>query len=102
MASHKTKATTDHDEIRHWAEERDGRPATVKHTSRGESAGLLRFKFPTAGRDENLEEVSWDEFFSKFDNEDLAMIYQEETQGGDTSRFFKFVSKETAREATEE
>lgn len=102
MASHDTKATTDHDQIRNWAEDRNGRPATVKHTSRGESAGLLRFKFPTVGDDENLEEVSWQEFFSKFDNEDLAMIYQDQTKDGETSRFFKFVSKETAREATKE
>lgn len=102
MARHDTKATTDHNQIKKWAESRDGKPATVKDTSRGESAGLLRFKFPTVGDDENLEEVSWDQFFDKFDNEDLAMIYQDQTKGGDTSRFFKFVSKETAREATKE
>lgn len=102
MASHKTKATTDHDQIRDWAEERNGKPATVKSTSRGEAAGLLRFTFPTASDDDNLEEVSWDEFFRKFDNADLAMIYQDETEGGDTSRFFKFVSKKTAQEASKE
>jgi hypothetical protein len=102
MATHETKATTDHEKIKHWAESRDGKPATVKDTSRGEFAGLLRFKFPTVGDDENLEEVSWDQFFDKFDNGDLAMIYQDETNRGDTSRFFKFVSKETAQEATKE
>lgn len=99
MAEQETKATTDHDQIRRWAEERDGRPATVESTSRGEAAGLLRFKFPTAGQDDQLEEISWEEFFDKFDREDLAMIYQDETKEGDTSRFFKFVSKGTAREA---
>jgi hypothetical protein len=99
MANHETKATTDHDQIKRWAESRDGKPATVRDTSRGEFAGLLRFKFPTIDDDDNLEEVSWDHFFDKFDNQELAMIYKDETKHGDTSHFFKFVSKETAREA---
>ncbi len=102
MASHDTKATTDHDEIREWAEERGGKPATVKSTSRGEAAGLLRFMFPTVGQDDDLEVISWDEFFRKFEQEDLAMLYQEEIKGGETSRFFKFVTKETAREASKD
>jgi hypothetical protein len=100
MATHETRATTDHDEIRRWAEARDGKPATVKGTEKGEAAGLLRFKFPTGGSDDRLDEISWDDFFDKFDEEDLSMIYQDETKGHDTSRFFKFVTKETAREAT--
>ncbi len=100
MAKQDTKATTDHNEIKKWAEERGGQPATVKHTSRGESAGILRFKFPTVGDDEDLETVSWDDFFDKFDQGDLAMIYQDQTKDGGTSRFFKFVSKKTAKEAS--
>lgn len=100
MAKQDTKATTDHEEIKKWVEERGGHPATVKHTSRGESAGILRFKFPTIGGDEDLESVTWDEFFDKFDNEDLAMLYQDQTKDGGISRFFKFVSKKTAQEAS--
>jgi hypothetical protein len=38
-------ATTDHDVIRKWTEERDGRPATVGETAEGEHAGILRIDF---------------------------------------------------------
>lgn len=88
--------TTDHETIRRWAEARDGQPATVRDTAhRGEHAGVLRIEFPDAGgNDEKLEAITWDEFFDKFDGEELAFLYQDETSGGDTSRFFKFVSRE--------
>src|SRR4051794_34732042 len=47
MAESESKTTTDHDEIRRWAEERGGRPATVEGTEGGgEDAGVLRIDFP--------------------------------------------------------
>ncbi len=92
MSKHSSKQTTDHDEIRRWVEERDGRPATVRGTAeRGEEAGLLRIKFRD---DEDLEEIEWKEFFDKFDEEKLAFLYQEQTADGDESRFFKFVERD--------
>lgn len=88
------KTTTDHGEIRRWAEERGGKPATVKGTERGgEQAGLLRIDFPGVGDDADLEHVSWDEFFEKFEEAGLALVYQEETADGETSRFNKLVSR---------
>lgn len=84
--------TTDHDTIRRWVEDRGGRPATVKGTGDGE-AGILRIDFPGRGDDEALREISWDEFFDKFDQEDLAFVYQEKTADGEESRFSKFVSR---------
>jgi hypothetical protein len=86
--------TTDHDTIQRWAEERDGMPATVKGTAKKEEAGILRLDFPP--RDEALEEISWDEFFEKFDKEKLAFLYQDETEKGSTSRFHKFVDRSSA------
>jgi hypothetical protein len=89
-----SKSTTDRDEIRRWAEERGGRPATVGATAGGDDeAGLLRIRFPGVGDDEALEDISWDAFFDKFEEKRLAFLYQEETKGGGTSRFFKFVSR---------
>lgn len=96
MVKQDTRATTDHEEIRKWAEERDGRPATVEGTGDGH-AGVLRFQF-REGR-ENLKEISWEEFFEKFEEEGLALLYQEETARGGESRFFKIVTRDTAREA---
>jgi hypothetical protein len=83
--------TTDHDEIRRWAEERGGRPATAKGTESGGEPGVLRFDFNEP--EESLEEISWEDFFRKFDDAGLALLYQDETKDGSESRFFKFVSR---------
>jgi hypothetical protein len=96
------KTTTNHDEIRRWAEERGGRPATVKGTEgkkgKDHEAGVLRLDFQEP--DEGLEKISWDEFFEKFDQEKLAFLYQDETSGGETSRFHKFINRTTAAQSS--
>ncbi len=91
--------TRDHEEIRRWAEERGGKPAHVKRTGSEEDIGMLRIEFPGFGGDENLEPISWEDFFAKFDERGLALIYQEETAGGQRSNFNKLVSAETAAES---
>ncbi len=94
------KTTTDHDEIRRWVEERGGHPATVRGTGQGgEEAGLLRIDFPGYSGGDRLEEISWDEFFQKFDEEGLAFVYEDRTSGGKTSRFSKLVSRDSAETA---
>ena len=94
MQAGESKETTDHGTIRKWAEERKGVPATVKETSRGdEEAGILRISFPGYGDESSLKEISWDDFFKKFEESKLAFLYQEKTKEGDLSRFFKFVSR---------
>ena len=89
--------TTDHDEIRTWAEQRDATPATVRGTQDDDgSAGLLRLDFEGygAGEDE-LEHIEWDEWFAKFEESNLAFLYQDEKSDGETSTFFKLVSRGT-------
>ena len=89
-----SKRTTDHEQIRQWAEARNGKPARVQGTGDSDDVGLLRIDFPErAEEDEELEEISWDEFFEKFDEKRLAFVYQEQTAAGETSRFNKFVSR---------
>jgi hypothetical protein len=89
-----SKRTTDHDKIRQWAEARSGKPARVQGTGDAEDAGLLRIDFPENNDDdERLEEITWDEFFEKFDEKRLAFVYQEKTAAGQPSRFNKFVSR---------
>jgi hypothetical protein len=83
--------TRDHEKIRRWIEERGGKPATVSATKGKEGAGILRIDFPSDGRDQGLEPVSWEEFFQKFDEAQLEFLHQNETSDGETSRFFKFV-----------
>jgi hypothetical protein len=79
------KRTRDHDEIRKWAESRGGIPTVVEGTG-----GLLRIDFVgpgSDGRDENLEETSWDEWFRVFDDRGLEFLFTPEGE----SRFFKLV-----------
>lgn len=78
-----SKTTTDHDEIRRWAESRGGRPSKVETDGKG---GILRFDFGES--DDTLTEIDWDEFFAIFDERGLEFLYQDEGE----SRFNKFVS----------
>lgn len=86
--------TTDHDTIRKWVEARKAVPATVEGTAEGgEHAGLLRIDFPDATPDPQLKKISWEDFFEKFEESELAFLYQEKTDDGSISRFCKFVSR---------
>jgi hypothetical protein len=98
-----TKVTIDHDEIRKWAEARGAVPAHVKGTGGdNDDPGLLRLDFPVDGPDPNLEPISWDEWFRKFDEKQLAFIYEERTANGEISYFNKLVSRETVKDQLEE
>lgn len=88
-----SKTTTNHDEIKKWVEERGGSPASVKGTEQAGEAAVLRIDFPGYSGEGRLEHVSWDEFFKKFDEENLAFLYQDKTSDGKESRFFKLVQR---------
>ncbi len=97
MASRLSKTTTDHEEIRRWAEERGGKPAEVIGTERGGGTGMIRLDFPGYTGEGSLRPISWDEWFQKFDEAGLALTYQEQTAGGERSNFNKLIGRETAR-----
>jgi len=84
-----SNTTTKHDEIRKWAEARDGHPAMVDTKGKG---GILHIDFGEP--EDNLKEISWDEFFKIFDENKLAFLYQDETADGGKSRFNKFVNRD--------
>ena len=83
------KTTTDHNEIRRWVEERGVFPAGVKGTGDGNDPGLLRIDYPGFSGEERLQKISWEEFFTKFDSENLAFLYQDEPD----SRFSKLIDR---------
>src|SRR3954447_386472 len=89
-----SRTTTDHDEIRRWADERGGVPSTVAATERGGEPGILRIDFPGFSGEGTLEEISWDDFFRKFEERNLAFLFEE----GSDSRFNKLVSRDTAQQ----
>lgn len=91
--------TADHQFIRRWAEARGGKPSRVKGTTRGGGdPGMIRLDFPGYSGERSLEEISWDEWFKKFDESNLALLYQEKTAGGELSNFNKLVSRDRMNE----
>jgi len=88
--------TTDHEEIRQWVEERGGHPACVRGTGAKGDTGLLRIDYPGYSGQETLEEISWDEFFDKFDEEGLAFLHQDQT-ACKQSRFSKLIDRKNAK-----
>jgi hypothetical protein len=82
--------STDHEEIRQWAESRGAHPACVKGTERGDSC-LLRLDFPGYTGEDSLKPISWDQFFKIMDKNHLAVVYQDRTASGRPSNFNKLV-----------
>ncbi|MDB6083224.1 MAG: hypothetical protein JWN43_1105 [Gammaproteobacteria bacterium] len=94
QSKHTSKATTDHDEIRAWAEERGAKPACVKGTGGKNDIGILRLDFPGYTGEDKLHEIPWEAWFKKFDERKLALVYQETTASGEKSNFNKLVSRD--------
>jgi hypothetical protein len=92
----KSRMTKDHDEIRRWAEERGGSPASVKGTAKGREAGLLRIDFPGFSGEGTLQKINWEEFFDKFDEQNLTFLYDSKKD----SRFNKFVCGPAGKSAS--
>jgi len=88
------RVLTDHDEIRQWAEERQAQPAWVPATE--SSVGMIRLDFSGYTGEQSLEPIEWDEFFSKFDGSNLALVVEDETASGERSNFNKLIKRETA------
>jgi len=98
MSTHSSQTTTKLEDIKKWAEERDGKPAVVKDTENSkEGGGILRINFPGYSGEDTLEEISWDEWYKTFKEKNLAFLYQDETAGGKESRFFKLVANDDGK-----
>jgi hypothetical protein len=90
---HSAQTTTDQQKIREWAEARGAKPSAVKRTGKGDDPGIIRLDFPGYSGGDSLEEISWEEWFEKFEESKLALLYQEETAGGKTSNFNKLICR---------
>src|SRR4051812_43247850 len=71
--SGRSLATTHHEVIKAWAEERNGAPATVEGTEHGDHLGVLRLDF--GGDNENLRQGSWGEWLATFHTRPVNFIY---------------------------
>ena len=87
--------THDHEKIKEWAEERGGVPAKIKGTGKGDDEGVIRIHFPeNSDNDDRFEEIEWEDFFVKFDENELEFLYQDKKANGETSTFHKFIKRE--------
>lgn len=86
--------TSNHETIKKWAEERGGVPAKVKSTGNREDAGILRIHFPKhSEHSDDLEEISWEDFFEEFEESKLDFLYQDQKADGEESTFHKFIQR---------
>lgn len=96
MSDSRSRTTTDHDEIRSWAEQHDAVPATARGTQAGAAPGVLTLDVEGHGAgEEQLERIGWDAWFDKFEQAGLAFLYQERKADGEDSTFFKLVRRDT-------
>ncbi len=92
-SGHGGNVTTDHDFIRRWAEERNAKPSAVIRTESDGDVGIIRLDFPGYSGAGALEEISWEDWFQKFEESKLAFLYQDETADGKKSNFNKLISR---------
>lgn len=85
--------THNHQTIREWAKERGGVPARVIGTASNGDEGILRIHFPEFSHSEDLEEISWEDFFDDFEKERLDFLYQNTKANGEQSTFHKLVAR---------
>lgn len=68
------KFTIDHDEIREWAEQRGGVPATIRGSASDDGPGILCIALPIASVRTNLLALTWEEFFAALESNELACM----------------------------
>jgi hypothetical protein len=67
----------------------------VRGTGDDGDPGVLRIDFPGGAGDDRLEPISWDEWFRKFDEQNLALLYPERQADGEDSTFAKLVRRDS-------
>lgn len=96
------RLTTNHEEIRQWAEKYNGKPEIIDSPEACVDPIGLRINFPGEGDDVFLSEgrpaqaVSWSEFFEKFEQLQLAFMYDSVIAREDPSLAYHFVRRENA------
>ncbi|MFC7143008.1 hypothetical protein ACFQMA_25245 [Halosimplex aquaticum] len=88
--------TTDPTLARTVIEERNGYPAHVPGSEDEPDHGLLRVGF--RDRDEDLKEISWEQFREEFEDKELAALYRDDEGVVDENRPVVLEDRETAVE----
>jgi hypothetical protein len=83
--------TTNFHIIKKWVEERGGKPARIR-TNVSELTGLRIF-YPQIA-EPGLEQITWNQFFDVFAEDNLAFMYQANVDEHNQSTFYKLVRRE--------
>jgi len=70
-----TQATTDHEQIRLWAEARNGQPARKITRGRPRNGNGLCIAFTGSPTKDTVESMAWESWFQLFDKHNLAFVY---------------------------
>ena len=81
----KPLTTHDHYTILRWANAHGGDPARLRR-AKDQERGPLTIAFPQHDRREHFEPISWDEFFSSFEAEQLELTYEAPSRKCDPMR----------------
>ena len=74
--------TTDHHEIRHWAEANGAVPTEILPQIVDSVPTQIRLVLKgSAGQDATRRTITWEEFFAKFDQLGLALVYDGDSTG---------------------
>jgi len=89
--------TTDNDEIRTWIEDHGGVPVFRKGVIENgeESPEMLHVCFGQVSPD--MEEMDWNEFFERFENENLALVYDDTESAVGGTPDFELTDRDFAR-----
>lgn len=82
------QVTTDRERIREWAEEHETVPVLAEGTG---GANLRLLSNP---EDDRGEQLSWDQFFERFETESLALRYRETATRGEGQPAYEFVDRD--------
>jgi hypothetical protein len=86
--------TTDHEFIRSWVAERGGYPAMVRRVGQ-EGEGSLIINLPDDGSDDPIIDISWSDFFQRFEDQGLTFEYRPDVGPDDT--FHRLVGRRESR-----
>ncbi len=104
------KMTTDHTAIQEWAEKNNGTPQLIDDPSFTGDIPSVRIDFPVRIDDSFLSEsmlrdVTWEVFFARFEQEQLAFIYRDDVDLKDPESVYKayrFIKRDALDELAEQ
>jgi hypothetical protein len=85
--------TTDHDEIRRWIESVGGRPVQVQVAGSSGPVGVPAIELPGRTASGAAVPIGWDDWFGRFDQAGLALLYEKAPGDGGASAFGKLVQR---------